>query len=802
MKVDETLKIVKKQIKRLVDQIKDWNYSYYFKNISEVSDAVYDQHFEQLKFLESKHPELKLIDSPTVKVGVKPTHFKKVKHQKPMLSLNNAFKKSDLFAFEKRVNKFTSGNHTYFCEPKVDGLSISLVFRSNKLLTAATRGDGKTGEDVTKNLQAIAFWQEFWLRKYDYNLFPVDFEVCGEVFITRKDFDSLNQSLLSQRIKELKDKFSEIKQVIFKIFRSVLPQINFHNGSKIPNQSLPKVAFKDNFNSFLDDKTFLDLKVKAKFYLFLLLNPDQATDAFFNNLQLLFQQKKFTFSFAKVSQGEFSLDLSYKFNLNTKLFSNPRNAASGSLRQLDPKVTGTRKLSFVFYELLNKMNLSQQTQQKNLSCLEKKGFPVSTESRHCKDLTTVLEYINDIQRIKNDLNYEVDGVVVKVNEYKFYDQIGYTARFPNYAIAFKFPSLTVETEVLAVFATVGRTGKITYNAKLRSAFLAGSTVKAATLHNAQYIEKLDIRVGDWVSIKKAGDIIPKVISVNLTKRAGKTLVKWKRDVNCSFCHKKLFIFSGEVDQYCSNEDCNEKKIQALIHFASKEAMNIVGLSEKSIRFFWKECLVNSFVDFFQLKNKYQQILKCQQTQKKINWGFKSLTKLFQAIEKVKNNSLERLLFALNIRHVGAQTAKILAKTFSTIDKLVQAQLEDFLEIREIGSVLAKSVWHFFHQQSNLNLIEEFRILGLNLDFIPLSGKIKGFFSEKKVVITGTFSFASRKILIDKLERQGAKVLNSVSSNVDFLLVGDLPGTKLNIAQKMKVPLLFQKEVQARLFFYS
>ena len=782
---------IKKRIDQLITLINKWNRLYYLENFSAVSDSVYDQHLEELKKWEKEYPDLKRVDSPTVMPGFAPSsHFQKFVHQKPMLSLNNAFKKTDVQAFAQRINKFTAGKHTYYCEPKIDGLSIALVFKNNLLSVAATRGNGEIGENVTANIQAIPFWQQF-SQHHSNELLPFDFEIRGEVFITKKNFIKLNEKLRFQAITELKSKFEKNRTLLIKILTRYFLGFVFTN--KKQNEATSSLVIEDNLQNLLRNNSLTTSRIRGEFSLSLDFTDNDWKAVLPKFLLDFKKQKRFVIFFQKITDHCGTLKLFFHINLENKLFTNSRNVASGSLRQLDPAVTKDRLLSFVFYELIQKELNHQQKQEQSIQWLQKKGFPVSTNNRLCLNLEEVFAYIEHIQKIKDTLDYEIDGVVIKVNEHHFYPQIGKTTKFPNYAIAFKYPSAPAQTIVLDIFPTVGRTGRITYNAKLKDVFLGNTIVKSATLHNANYVQDLDVRIGDHVFVKKAGDIIPKVVGVNMQKRKTSAL-KWIKNQHCPSCQKPLSILAGEVDQYCFNDACEEKQIQALIHFVSQSAMDVVGLSEQNIRLFWNRHLIRNFTDIFKLKEKEAQIWDWKKQDKLNKLGLKSLSKLFQAIEKAKQNSLEKLLFGLNIRHLGFKAARVVAQHFRDAQKLINVQSEDLLAIAGFGPILSTSIVNFFNQKENIKLIDDLQKLGVNLKFNHFQLTNDSFFLNKGVVITGVFSFASRTELTNQLQARGANVINAISPKVDFLIVGQSPGSKLAKAQNWKIKIIDESEI--------
>ncbi len=777
---------VKKRIKELVQLINHWNNLYYNLNNSKVSDATYDQYFQELKKLEIQYPEFVFSDTPTKQIGFTPSsNFKKIQHSEPMLSLNNAFDKKDLYAFDKRINKITEGKHTYYCETKIDGLPVSLTFKNNYFSTAATRGDGMFGEDVTINVETINDINKIIIQK---QLFQ-NFNIRGEVFISKNNFHNLNMKLQTKRKAELLEKISAKKKDLKNLILQEFLDCKFIEQTEgVLSTTDKKIIIIDNSNLLKKTSKISKNKLILEFK----ISFDNQNDLILQKFVNLFQnQNKFNLKNHFIQNNVLKLILNSSLSLIYDEFTNPRNTASGSLKQLNPEITSKRNLSIIFYNLIFLKNKKFTSQKEIIENLKKMHFPVSEYNEHCQNIEETFSYIEKITKIRDQIPYEIDGIVIKVNEHKFYPLIGRSERAPNHCVAFKYPSKIAETQIIDIFSTVGRTGRITYNAKLKTIFLSGTNVSAATLHNAEYIEKLDIRIGDFVYVKKAGEIIPKVVAVNEKKRLSEN-IKWKRDQTCPSCFSSLIIFVNEKDQYCLEKKCPEKKIQSFIHFANRNAMNIMGLNKSNIKTLIKLGFLDNFVDVYFLKTKYLQLLNLSNTTKLLHLGAKSINNLLNSIEATKKNSLERLLFGLNIRYVGSKAAKLLAINFQEVENLFNVTEEKLSKIEGFGPVLSKSIVNFFSLKQNKNLIINLKKLNINTKYY--SKMINDhFFNHKKIVITGIFEW-SRKNLINKLENCGANVLDSVSSSVDFLLVGNKPGNKLQKAKKLNIKLITTKKL--------
>ncbi|AKX33773.1 NAD-dependent DNA ligase [Spiroplasma litorale] len=653
---------IKNKINQIKELLKSWEYAYYVLDDPIVEDSEYDFKLNELKQLELEYPELITADSPTQRVGGQISeNFEKYNHKFPMLSLDNAFNDNDLYDFDKTIKKETiNENYTYFVEPKIDGLSISLIYQNGIFIKGVTRGNGIQGEDVTFNIKTIRSLPLSINDKEDY------FEVRGEVFLSKKEFQRIND-----------------------------------------------------------------------------------------------ERKK----------------------NNEELFANPRNAAAGTLRQLNSKIVASRKLDVFLYYYLNREKI--KTHSDSLDYIKNIGFKVNPLGKLCKNINEVIKHISYIESVRQDLDYEIDGAVVKVNEFKYYDDIGYTSKFPKWATAYKYPAEVKITNLKEIFATVGRTGKITYNAILEPVSLAGTTVQAATLHNAEYIFTKKIRVGANVKVKKAGDIIPEIIEV-VNDEIYSNLKTWEKIEQCPACGSDLEIFSDEVDQYCINFNCERKIIKSLEHFVSRGAMNIEGMSIKIIEKLYENKIINNVTDIYNLKSKKNEILSLEKT------GEKSFSNLINAIEESKKNDASKLLFGLGIRYVGSKTSKLLLDKFKSIQTLMSADITEIESIHDVGPKVAKSIQDWKKIDSNIILIQKLSELGINMNSLKQIVKENKNIKDKSFVITGTLS-KPRNNFVELIEINGGKVLNSISKITNFLLAGDDAGSKLDKAKDLQVNIINELE---------
>jgi DNA ligase (NAD+) len=655
-----------KRIEKLRQTIDRYNYEYYVLDAPSASDAEYDKLFRELVSLEAKYPDLVTSISPTQRVGETPaTAFSTVEHDTPMLSLDNVFSEEELAAFYKRIVQRLEAKQTihFWCEPKYDGLAVSLTYENGIFVKAATRGDGVTGEDITANVRTI--------RSIPLKIpgkVPDKFDVRGEVIMKRADFNKLN---------------------------------------------------------------------------------DQA-----------------------VKQGE-------------KVFVNPRNAAAGSLRQLNPKITASRNLSFVVYGVGNSDTFKKlDTQESIIKQLAQWGFPTSKESRLENDLDGCSHFFNGMQKKRPNLPFEIDGVVYKVNSLDLQKKLGFVSRAPRWAVAHKFPAQEENTILEAVDFQVGRTGALTPVARLKPIFVGGATVSNATLHNMDEIERKDIRIGDTVVVRRAGDVIPEVV-MSIKEKRPSNAKKIKMPTQCPVCHSHVERIEGEAVARCTGElICVAQRKEAIKHFASRRAMDIEGLGDKIVDQLIDSGLIDTLVDIYALKAEKVAALE--------RMGDKSATKLIAAIEKSKNTTFARFLYALGIREVGETTAAELARHFS-LEQLEKASVEDLETVPDIGPIVANHIAQFFKEPHNRQAIKKLLSLGIQFKKAkkagpqPLLGKV--------FVITGTLPGIGRDEMTDKLHSLGAKVTGSVSKNTDFVLYGESAGSKLQKAQELGVKCITLEELQ-------
>ena len=468
-----------------------------------------------------------------------------------------------------------------------------------------------------------------------------------------------------------------------------------------------------------------------------------------------------------------------------ELLANARNAAAGSIRQLDSKIASKRNLEAFWYYYVDASSYGFEKHSDSLNYLTSLGFKTNPERRICKGINAVIEYIKEYTEKRKSLPYDIDGIVIKVNDLKYYQALGYTAKTPKWAIAYKFPPEEVITKLEDIIFTVGRTGKITPNAVLSPVRVQGSMIARATLHNEDFVTSKDVRIGDYVSIRKAGDVIPEVVRPIIERRDGSEIT-FKMIDKCPYCGFDLI--KKDAMHYCLNENCSAKAIEGLIHFCSKDAMDIEGLGDKIVEQFFNQGFIKSIADIYRLDNYAQELMLID------GFGEKSILKMLDAINKSKSNSLERLIFGLGIKEVGAKSAKTLASYFVSLSNLMNASLEDLLAIRDVGVVSAESIYNFFRNQKNIDLINELIELGLNTNY---SGKAKvdfeNFFSNKTIVLTGTLSSMGRKEASSELELLGAKVTSSVSKSTDIVIYGVEAGSKLIKAQNLGIKTMSEEE---------
>ncbi|HHW68914.1 MAG TPA: NAD-dependent DNA ligase LigA [Tenericutes bacterium] len=658
--------MIKNRMQELIEIINKANYEYYALDRPTLTDQEYDRYMQELIKLEKENPDLIFENSPTGRVGgIVIDSFNKVTHEVPMLSLSNVFNEDEIIGFVDKIKKKVE-NIEYVCELKIDGLSVSLLYKDGKLIKGATRGDGIVGEDITHNVKTIKSVPLFLNEK-------IDIEVRGEIFMGIEAFNKLNE-----------------------------------------------------------------------------------------------KRKK---------NGE-------------QLFANPRNSAAGSVRQLDSKIAAERELDCFIYHLPNAQDYGINNHYESLKYMEKLGFNINPNTIKVKSLDELLLFINNWTDKRDSLPYEIDGIVIKLNNINDQKKLGFTAKYPKWATAYKFPATTVTTKLKDIIFTVGRTGMVTPNAVLEPVRLAGSLISRATLHNEEYIISKDIRKNDTVIIKKAGDVIPRV-EQSLNDRRDGTEIKFKMISNCPICNTALVKNENEAAYYCLNDKCDAKKIEGLIHFASRDAMNIEGLGVRIIEDFYNQKLIHNVYDIYNLNEYKNEIIALE------GFGIKSINNLLNSIEKSKENSLEKLIYALGIRHVGSKTSKMLAAYFKSIDAIIEAEYEELLNVKDVGEGIAKSIYEYFKDDNNLKIINELKNHNVNMLY---KGNIlnDSRFSGKTFVITGTLNNYSRDEIKKVIEELGGNISSSVSSKTYAVIVGDSPGSKYNKALELNIDIWYEKDLEQKL----
>ena len=638
------------RMNELVALLNRYATEYYTSDNPSVSDSEYDRLYRELVELEAAYPDQVLADSPTHRVGGKVLDgFEKYSHQYPLYSLQDAFSREELEAFDARVRKELP-QPTYICELKIDGLSISLTYEKGILVVGATRGDGSIGENITENLKRV---KDIPLTLPE----ELDITVRGECYMPRASFDQVNQ--------------------------------------------------------------------------------------------------------ARQENGE-------------PEFANPRNAAAGTLRQLDTAVVAKRNLATFLYQEASPS--TRDSQGKVLEHLEQLGFVVNPKRILAKSIDEIWDFIQEVGQERDNLPYDIDGVVIKVNDLAGQEELGFTVKAPKWAVAYKFPAEEKEAQLLSVDWTVGRTGVVTPTANLTPVQLAGTTVSRATLHNVDYIAEKDIRKGDTVIVYKAGDIIPAVLRVVESKRVSEE--KLDIPTNCPSCDSHLLHFEDEVALRCINPRCPAQIMEGLIHFASRDAMNITGLGPSIVEKLFAANLVKDVADIYRLKEDDFLLLEGVKE--------KSASKLYQAIQASKENSAEKLLFGLGIRHVGSKASQLLLQHFHSIENLAQADPEEVASIESLGNVIAQSLQTYFATEGSKILLDELKEAGVNLDYKGQTVVADAALSGLTVVLTGKLERLTRSEAKSKLESLGAKVTGSVSKKTNLVVAGADAGSKLQKAQELGI----------------
>ncbi len=644
---------------KLRSLLKYHNKKYYAEAMPEISDFEYDRLMKELITLEESCPELKTPDSPSQRVGGEPAkEFKTVTHSSPMLSLDNTYSHEELREFDARVAKVLK-KYSYTAELKIDGAAVAVVYENGMLKTAATRGDGENGDDITNNMKTI-------------HSLPLSadvagrFEARGEVYLSFKDFKAINKS--------------------------------------------------------------------------------------------------------REEEGE-------------QLFANPRNAAAGSLKQLDPKIAAKRRLNVFLYSVAAPELHAIKSQHEALVFLKEKGFPVAPDFRAFDDIEGVIEYCDSWEKKKNSLPYPVDGMVIKVNETDKQAILGMTSKSPRWAIAYKFPAERAVTKLKSITVQVGRVGSLTPVAELEPVLLAGTTVKRATLHNEDEIERKGIMEGDWVEIEKAGEIIPEVVRVITEKRDG-TQVKFKMPKKCPVCGTAAVREEGEAAVRCPNVSCKAQLEGRLLHFASRDAMDIEGLGKQLVKQLITNEMIKDYAGLYGLT-----IFDLANLER---MGNKSADNLLREIEESKTRELDRLIYALGIRNVGTRTAEILAENYDSIAALSAASAEELASIHEIGPVVAGDIASFFKSPVNAAVIEKLKNAGVNMKRLSQK-QVKNVLGGKVFVFTGEMKKYSRGEASNIVKSLGGRVSSSVSKNTDYVVAGEEAGSKLAKAEKLGVKVIFEGE---------
>lgn len=664
---------IQTQIDNIRKTLRQYEYEYHVLDNPTVPDSEYDRLFHQLKALELEHPEFLTSDSPTQRVGAKPlSGFSQIHHEIPMLSLDNAFSDEEFNAFVKRIEDrliVLPKPLTFCCEPKLDGLAVSILYVNGVLTQAATRGDGTTGEDITANIRTI---RNIPLQLLTDNP-PARLEVRGEVFMPHAGFERLNEYALEH--------------------------------------------------------------------------------------------------------GE-------------KTFANPRNAAAGSLRQLDPNVTSKRPLVLNAYGIGIAEGVElPNTHYARLQWLKSIGIPVNPEIRLCNGTNAVLDFYRDIQNKRSSLGYDIDGTVLKINDIALQNELGFISKAPRWAIAYKFPAQEELTVLNDVEFQVGRTGAITPVAKLEPVFVAGVTVSNATLHNGDEIERLNIAIGDTVVIRRAGDVIPQIIGV-LHERRPDNAKPIIFPTNCPVCDSQIIRIEGEAVARCTGGlFCAAQRKEALKHFVSRKAMDIDGIGGKLIEQLVDRELIHTPADLFKLDLTTLTRLE--------RMGSKSAENALNSLEKAKSTTLARFIFALGIREVGEATALNLANHFKTLDALKAADLEELQQVPDVGEVVANRIFVFWREAHNVAVVEDLIAQGVHWETVEVKEVSENLFKDKTVVLTGTLTQMGRNEAKALLQQLGAKVSGSVSSKTDFVIAGDAAGSKLAKAQELNIAVLTEEEFLAQ-----
>ncbi|MEI7690128.1 MAG: NAD-dependent DNA ligase LigA [bacterium] len=648
----------KSRVGKLRDLLNKYSYEYHVLDKPTVSDEVYDSLYDELEEIEKIYPELITPDSHTQRVGSTPVEkFEKVQHIAPMLSLSDVFTEDEIRDWETRLKKLSDKESLdYFCELKIDGLSMMLTYEDGVFTRGATRGDGTTGEDVTQNLKTISSVPLKLQKKRIGRL-----DVRGEVFMSKESFDKVNEA----------------------------------------------------------------------------------------------QSKK-----------------------GLPTYANPRNLAAGSIRQLDPKITAKRQLDSYIYEVYTDVGAKTHSQKHEI--LARFGFKTPKQVKHCCNIDEVIAYVKEWETKRNDLEFQVDGLVINVNDNEVFDKLGFVGKAPRAAVAYKFAAEQVTTEILEIRVNVGRTGAVTPFAVMKPVRVAGSTVSRATLHNEDEIKKKDVRIGDTVIIQKAGDIIPEVIRPLTELRTGKEK-KFVMPKTCPICSSPIVRPMGEAVARCSNPLCFAIEREQLIHFVARDAFDIEGLGEKIVEQLLNEGIIADAADFFALSEGDLTPLE--------RFADKSAQNLIEAIQARKKVTLPRYLYSLGIRHVGAVTASVLAVNFQNINLIKNASVENLSSIEGVGTVVAESIYKWFREARNLKLLKKLDSLGVGYEKVKIQDKLAGL----TFVITGSLTKMSRTETEEVIRNLGGRASSSISKESNYLIIGQNPGSKLMKAEKLGIKIITEDD---------
>ena len=655
---------MKERYDELIKLIEKANVEYYTLDNPSVTDREYDNWMSELLDIEEKYPELKRKDSPSEKIGGEVIgEFQKVTHKHPMFSIADVFNEAEIVAFDERIRK-EFPNPSYVCELKIDGLAVSLTYEKGIFKSAATRGNGTIGEDITHNVKTI---KTIPLRLTE----PVDIELRGEIYMPKKSFEKLNEE--------------------------------------------------------------------------------------------------------RAKNGE-------------PLFQNPRNAAAGSIRQLDSSIAKSRNLDAFLYHV---PETKRQTHYEALMDLKHLGFIVNPNIRLVHNVNEILEYIEEWTEKRDSLPYEIDGIVIKVNDIHMQKELGNTAKYPKWVIAYKFPAEEVKSKLTDIVCTVGRTGLITPNAVFEPIKIMGSTVRRATLHNREYIKEKNLLIGDTILVRKAGDVIPEVVGPVINERTGNEKEFIMPDT-CPICNAKLIATLSGIDLKCPNDKCPARNIESLIHYTDRKAMNIDGLGERIIEDFYNMGIITKLIDIYNLKDRREELIELE------GFGPKSVDNLLDSIEKSKHNSLEKFLFAIGIKGIGEKNAKLIAKKYLTLDNLANASFEELNNIPDIGPILATSITEFFKNEDNMKVIEDLKNVNVNMTYLGKQTNESSFLNGKRIVVTGTLENYTRDQIQEIIEENGGLWSSSVTKKTSAVLVGTNPGSKYDKAKELNIPIWSEQDFQKML----